>query len=53
MVLTLGAIRWLCVGEPCPSGAVARPHDRNAVCGFFGPARARFDDAGQAAQCPH
>jgi len=53
MVLALGAIRWLCMAEPYLAGAVARPHDRNAACGFFGPARARFGDAGQAAQCPH
>jgi len=54
MVLTLGEIRWLCMAEPYPAGAVARPHDRSAAChGFPDLARACFGDAGQAAQCPH
>jgi hypothetical protein len=54
MVLTLGAIRWLCMAEPYPAGAVARPHDRNAAShGFPDPAQAYIGDAGQAAQCPY
>jgi hypothetical protein len=54
MVLTLRAIRWLCMAEPYPPGAVARPHDRNVAShGFLSPAQACFGNAEQAAQCPH
>jgi hypothetical protein len=54
MVLTLRAIRWLCMAEPYPPGAVARPHDRNAASHEFpDPAPGCFGDAGQAAQCLH